>query len=108
MIHRLRVYQFEKQKGHLIIPPEEGPEICYPERKISNFILKKVVFRIFWEKILKSATVILMIDLKIGTLVLNHFSKQIVYRDNEIRQRQIVLHSYFPCYHLIKATYDAF
>ena len=41
MIHRLRVYQFEKQKGHLIIPPEEGPEICYPERKISNFILRK-------------------------------------------------------------------
>ena len=41
VIHRLRVYQFEKQKGHLIIPPEEGPEICYPERKISNFILRK-------------------------------------------------------------------
>ena len=41
MIHRLRVYQFEKQKGHLIIPPEEGPEISYPERKISNFISGK-------------------------------------------------------------------
>ena len=41
MIHRLRVYQFEKQKGHLIIPPEEAPEISYPERKSSNFISGK-------------------------------------------------------------------
>jgi len=47
VIHRLRVYQFEKQKGHLIIPPEEGPEICYPERNISNFILRKSIISNF-------------------------------------------------------------
>ena len=36
VIHRLRVYQFEKQKGHLIIPPEEGPEIAYPKTDIDD------------------------------------------------------------------------
>ena len=41
VIHRLRVYQFEKQKGHLIIPPEEGPEISYPERIVSIFSQKQ-------------------------------------------------------------------
>lgn len=112
MIHRLRVYQFEKQKGHLIIPPEEGPDISYPERKFSNLIVQSAILEFqkkimvirfgeclsainFWnswiklycEK-MKHTKVILMTDLKIGTLVFNHFSKKIVYSDERIILRQ--------------------
>ena len=39
-MHRLRVYQFEKQKGHLIVPEEERPGIKYPDSDVSERLRK--------------------------------------------------------------------
>ena len=40
VLHRLRVYQFEKQKGHLIVPEEERPAIKYPDSDVSERLRK--------------------------------------------------------------------